>query len=221
MHLKWCGAKEKISRKTTSPPPSTCRSSHLCTFTPEGTAGDRRGPQGTAGDRRGPQVYQSLCELQLATLHTGCEAPQGTGVHECNCTTGSSALTISFSLHLWCTIFANLCTFGASGVSHFLFFDEQSGMNITTTPLHFPAKGLIPCTYGAPRASVLSEISRGLIYIIDAYSAPYRYIFFSPKGLHFLHITTPLHFPAEGMIPCIYGAPRASPVKWSACCVYI
>ena len=67
--------------------------------------------------RRGPQVYQSLCELQLATLHIGCEAPQGTGVHECNCTTGSSALTISFSLHLWCTIFANLCTFGASGVS--------------------------------------------------------------------------------------------------------
>ena len=28
----------------------------LCSFfTPQGTAGDRRGPQGTAGDRRGPQ----------------------------------------------------------------------------------------------------------------------------------------------------------------------
>ena len=83
------------------------------------------------------------------------------------------------------SLFHFLYTFGASGVSHFLFFDEQSGMNITTTPLHFPAKGLIPCTYGAPRASVLSEISRELIYIIDAYSAPYRYIFFQPKGIAF------------------------------------
>ena len=38
-----------------------------CTFTPQGTAGDRRGPQGTAGDRRGPQGTAG-----------DCRGPQGT-----------------------------------------------------------------------------------------------------------------------------------------------